>query len=62
LIAGYTGEGAKTVLPSKAVAKLDFRLVPDMDPEKQFERLTEYLKENGFDSNNTLSSITMQLH
>ena len=37
LVAGYTGEGAKTVLPSKAIAKLDFRLVPDMIPEMQFE-------------------------
>ncbi|MDP6908046.1 MAG: dipeptidase [Flavobacteriales bacterium] len=31
---GYTGEGAKTVLPSKAYAKLSCRLVPDQDPEK----------------------------
>ncbi len=31
---GYTGEGAKTVLPSKAFAKISMRLVPDQDPEK----------------------------
>ncbi|MFT5309947.1 MAG: acetylornithine deacetylase/succinyl-diaminopimelate desuccinylase-like protein, partial [Bacteroidia bacterium] len=31
---GYTGEGAKTVLPSKAYAKISFRLVPGQDPEK----------------------------
>jgi acetylornithine deacetylase/succinyl-diaminopimelate desuccinylase-like protein len=50
LTAGYTGEGAKTVLPSIATAKLDFRLVPDMTPEKQFSRLKDHLKENGFDN------------
>ena len=48
LTAGYTGEGAKTVLPAIATAKLDFRLVPNMTPEKQFSRLKDHLKENGF--------------
>jgi len=38
LLSGYTGEGAKTVLPSHAMAKVSFRLVPDQDP-KQIERL-----------------------
>lgn len=33
IISGYTGEGAKTVLPSKAMAKVSCRLVPDQDPE-----------------------------
>jgi acetylornithine deacetylase/succinyl-diaminopimelate desuccinylase-like protein len=37
---GYTGEGAKTVLPSKAHAKISMRLVPDQDPEK----ITELFK------------------
>ena len=32
LLSGYTGEGAITVLPSKAMAKVSFRLVPDQDP------------------------------
>ena len=31
---GYTGEGAKTVLPSKAYAKISMRLVPNQDPDK----------------------------
>jgi acetylornithine deacetylase/succinyl-diaminopimelate desuccinylase-like protein len=33
MISGYTGEGAKTVLPSRAMAKVSCRLVPDQDPE-----------------------------
>lgn len=33
MISGYTGEGAKTVLPSKAMAKVSCRLVPNQDPE-----------------------------
>ncbi len=45
---GYTGEGAKTVLPSKALVKIDFRLVPKMDPKKQIMRLKSHLKRNGF--------------
>jgi acetylornithine deacetylase/succinyl-diaminopimelate desuccinylase-like protein len=38
LLSGYTGEGAKTVLPAVAMAKVSFRLVPDQDP-KEIERL-----------------------
>ncbi|MGI0036056.1 MAG: M20/M25/M40 family metallo-hydrolase, partial [Nitrososphaera sp.] len=45
---GYVGQGAKTVLPSQAMAKLDFRLVPDLMPERQLERLKRHLEENGF--------------
>ena len=45
---GYIGEGAKTVLPSQAMVKIDFRLVPDMVPEKQLERLKSHLKEQDF--------------
>lgn len=48
LFSGYTGEGSKTVLPSTAMAKLDFRLVPDMMPQKQFQLLREHLDNNGF--------------
>ncbi len=40
LLSGYTGEGAKTVLPSKAMAKVSCRLVPDQDP-REIERLMQ---------------------
>jgi acetylornithine deacetylase/succinyl-diaminopimelate desuccinylase-like protein len=34
LLSGYTGEGAKTVLPAISMAKVSFRLVPDQDPQE----------------------------
>jgi acetylornithine deacetylase/succinyl-diaminopimelate desuccinylase-like protein len=48
LVSGYTMQGAKTVLPASALVKIDFRLVPKMDPQKQFARLKNHLKQNGF--------------
>ena len=48
MISGYTGQGAKTVLPSKALLKIDFRLIPNMDPKKQVARLKKHLKKNGY--------------
>jgi acetylornithine deacetylase/succinyl-diaminopimelate desuccinylase-like protein len=47
-VSGYTGPGAKTVLPAEATVKIDFRLVPDMMPDRQLARLRKYLKEKGF--------------
>lgn len=41
---GYTGEGAKTVLPSKAYAKISMRLVPHQDSEEISTRFTAYFK------------------
>ena len=40
---GFTGEGAKTVIPAKAVAKVSLRLVPDMTPAETFRQLEEYV-------------------
>ncbi|MBC8143540.1 MAG: M20/M25/M40 family metallo-hydrolase [Armatimonadetes bacterium] len=45
---GYTGAGAKTVLPATAFAKVDFRLVPDQDPEIVHQSLRQHLDANGF--------------
>ncbi|OLB91116.1 MAG: acetylornithine deacetylase [Thaumarchaeota archaeon 13_1_40CM_38_12] len=45
---GYEGPGAKTVLPSTALVKIDFRLIPKMNPLKQLRRLKQHLKEKGF--------------
>jgi acetylornithine deacetylase/succinyl-diaminopimelate desuccinylase-like protein len=52
LISGYIGEGSKTVLPSIAIARLDFRLVPDMIPEIQMKRLRKHIKAYRSKSNN----------
>ena len=43
IVGGYTAEGAKTVLPSKASAKISMRLVPDQTPEKIAELFTAYI-------------------
>ena len=43
---GYTGEGAKTVLPSKASAKISMRLVPDQTPKDIAEKLEAYFREH----------------
>ncbi len=43
---GYTGAGAKTVLPSKAYAKISMRLVPNQTPKKVEKLLADYLKRN----------------
>ncbi|MDR7421888.1 MAG: M20/M25/M40 family metallo-hydrolase [Armatimonadota bacterium] len=45
--AGYTGAGMKTVLPRRARAKIDFRLVPDQDPEEIVGRLRAHLDRTG---------------
>jgi acetylornithine deacetylase/succinyl-diaminopimelate desuccinylase-like protein len=48
LDAGYTGPGLKTVLPAKARAKLDFRLVPDQKPQEVLAQLRAHLDRHGF--------------
>jgi len=42
---GYTGEGAKTVLPSKATAKISMRLVPNQEPEEIINKTKKYLEQ-----------------
>lgn len=48
LVGGYTGPGGKTVLPYKAVAKLDLRLVPDMTAAEALAALKNHLAKRGF--------------
>ena len=48
LVGGYTGPGGKTILPGKAVAKLDLRLVPDMTAAEALAALKAHLARKGF--------------
>src|SRR6266403_1308508 len=48
LVGGYTGTGGKTILPGKAVAKLDLRLVPDMTAAEALAALKAHLAKKGF--------------
>jgi acetylornithine deacetylase/succinyl-diaminopimelate desuccinylase-like protein len=48
LTSGYQGPGAKTVLPAKASAKVDFRLVPGQTPERTLELLRAHLDAQRF--------------
>ena len=45
---GYTGEGVKTILPHKATAKLDSRLVPNQTPDGALALIRRHLDEHGF--------------
>lgn len=48
LTSGYQGPGSKTVLPARASAKVDFRLVPDQTPEEVLRLLRAHLDAQGF--------------
>jgi len=48
LVGGYTGPGGKTILPHRAVAKLDLRLVPDMKADEALAALKAHLAKHGF--------------
>ena len=49
IVTGWQGQGTKTVIPAKATVKLDFRLVPDQNPEEIIELLRRYLDDQGFE-------------
>ncbi|GAA4000371.1 M20/M25/M40 family metallo-hydrolase [Sphingomonas humi] len=49
LVSGYTGVGGKTVLPGRAEAKLEFRLVPNMTKDEVVTKLKAHLAKRGFD-------------
>jgi acetylornithine deacetylase/succinyl-diaminopimelate desuccinylase-like protein len=49
LTSGYQGKGSKTVLPARASAKVDFRLVPDQTPEQVLKLLRAHLDAGGFE-------------
>jgi len=53
---GYIGEGAKTVLPSEAHAKISMRLVPDQDPDEIHNLVSQYLQEK------TPRSVQLTVH
>ncbi len=44
LLSGFTGEGAKTVIPAVAMAKISMRLVPDQDPDKVAQLFEDYVR------------------
>jgi len=48
LVGGYIGPGGKTILPHRAVAKMDLRLVPDMTAADALARLKAHLAKRGF--------------
>jgi acetylornithine deacetylase/succinyl-diaminopimelate desuccinylase-like protein len=45
LFGGYTGDGAKTIIPARASAKLSCRLVPDQDPDKVYNGLVSFFEQ-----------------
>jgi acetylornithine deacetylase/succinyl-diaminopimelate desuccinylase-like protein len=48
IFAGYTGEGSKTILPQRATAKIDIRLVPDMKVDDVLAKLRAHLDRRGY--------------
>ncbi len=46
MLSGFVGEGSKTVLPARAMAKVSMRLVPDQDPDEVHQQLLAYMQAN----------------
>lgn len=46
---GYTGKGTKTIVPSEARVRMDFRLIPNISPARAIVKLRDHLKAQGFD-------------
>jgi acetylornithine deacetylase/succinyl-diaminopimelate desuccinylase-like protein len=44
ILSGFTGEGAKTVIPAVAMAKVSMRLVPDQDPDRIAKQFEDYIR------------------
>ena len=49
-LSGFTGDGAKTVIPSEAMAKISMRLVPDQNPDEAHLQLLSYMKSQAPDT------------
>lgn len=50
IFSGFTGEGSKTIIPSKAMAKISTRLVPNQKPELVYDQLCAFIKANAPDT------------
>lgn len=50
IVAGYTGKGTKTIVPAEARVRMDFRLIPHMQPDDAAAKLRAHLVKQGFDS------------
>lgn len=48
MIAGYTGPGRKTIIPNEARVRMDFRLIPNIQPADAIRKLKAHLKKHGF--------------
>jgi acetylornithine deacetylase/succinyl-diaminopimelate desuccinylase-like protein len=48
LVSGFTGEGPKAIIPNRATAKLEFRIVPNQTPEGVLAQLRRHLDQHGF--------------
>ena len=46
LLSGYTGPGSKTIVPNEARVKMDFRLIPNLQPEEALRKLRAHLQSN----------------